>query len=474
VKNLNAKAMKYPYLFFAILLIPVFISARQFPEGSDTMKPFHPDELRNGKYLVDSTYFYFWDEDQNYWDNFERSHITSRDQFGNIKKVVVKGVRPDNQQWYDKQRFDAIYYDSVVLQLWTGELWDAKAETWRMSDSIYNNTGGKPVITWFKEWDESKFRFSRGKKVYYHYGETELLESEMVETFDTISGGWKNDHRIEYTYSEDGLLHQKTTKLWHDDGSFTDSLRITNHYDGAQQPQEVIHELWSENRNWQNSKKTEYTYSPSGKPEQVYEYAWLANQRAWDKRYFWRYSYNEAGQLEEVVQQYWEDYYNDWLFLTRTTHQYNAQGSRTESLQEFYDAFSFYWYNVSRLTNSYDENGNRLVYTFQLWDEDSEQWINYYKDENWWSFFEPSSVFEAIAKKFSIFPNPANDFILINTEALFSPYNLKIFNSFGVPVLDLSLSAQNEKVDISNLPAGTYIIQLETDNQSEMKKLLVF
>lgn len=70
-----------------------------------------------------------------------------------------------------------------------------------------------------------------------------------------------------------------------------------------------------------------------------------------------------------------------------------------------------------------------------------------------------------------LFPNPAADFISIKTDKLIYPIRYTIVNQIGIAVLRGILPAQNEQINISDLPAGLYFLELG-ENYSRAFKLM--
>ena len=74
----------------------------------------------------------------------------------------------------------------------------------------------------------------------------------------------------------------------------------------------------------------------------------------------------------------------------------------------------------------------------------------------------------AANKHFVLFPNPASDFIYIQTNQHF--FEISIYNTLGIKVL----SADNQKsVDISNLPQGIYICNIYSGSKIETQKFVI-
>ena len=75
----------------------------------------------------------------------------------------------------------------------------------------------------------------------------------------------------------------------------------------------------------------------------------------------------------------------------------------------------------------------------------------------------------SLEDSFSIYPNPANDFILIN-----NPNWIKSKTIYSITgQLVKKENNQNEKIDISNLQQGVYLLEIETtENQKVIKKII--
>ena len=71
----------------------------------------------------------------------------------------------------------------------------------------------------------------------------------------------------------------------------------------------------------------------------------------------------------------------------------------------------------------------------------------------------------------SIYPNPANNHIVIEVEGRYNVSSISIVDIAGKTVINLSAS-NNQRVDISNLNAGYYFVNVVTDQGTIAYKLL--
>lgn len=74
---------------------------------------------------------------------------------------------------------------------------------------------------------------------------------------------------------------------------------------------------------------------------------------------------------------------------------------------------------------------------------------------------------------FSLFPNPATDYVEIKSNSIMT--NIVISDLKGRIIFQKDLNTQNEKIDISNLAKGNYMVTIKNkeDNNLTSQKLLV-
>jgi len=72
----------------------------------------------------------------------------------------------------------------------------------------------------------------------------------------------------------------------------------------------------------------------------------------------------------------------------------------------------------------------------------------------------------------SIIPNPANDKITISLTELKDNIQLSIFTNSGEKIIERQLSGTETQLDISALPQGVYIVRLQDEKLTEVRKLV--
>lgn len=76
------------------------------------------------------------------------------------------------------------------------------------------------------------------------------------------------------------------------------------------------------------------------------------------------------------------------------------------------------------------------------------------------------SVSDATKQSFKIYPNPASDFIVIETQE--SVKDVTIFSVSGQKVIN----TQNKKINIQSLQSGVYFVQIKTDTSTTTHKII--
>jgi hypothetical protein len=77
-----------------------------------------------------------------------------------------------------------------------------------------------------------------------------------------------------------------------------------------------------------------------------------------------------------------------------------------------------------------------------------------------------------IAPTWSVYPNPTSD-LLYSDFGLEKPHTLRIYNALGQVFLLETSQDKLGKIDVSFLPAGTYMIELSYDLQQETRLFTV-
>ena len=134
------------------------------------------------------------------------------------------------------------------------------------------------------------------------------------------------------------------------------------------------------------------------------------------------------------------------------------------------DEYSFD-YNQSILLCAYDSTGNIFTNTYK-------GWINYVDSGIYCraDIFIGNNKIELYQPEVSICPNPSRGFFYIKTNQQLGDIEMNIYNMMGQKVRqpsNLFINHAREKIDVSFLKSGVYIINLTNDRVNISRRLIV-
>ena len=77
---------------------------------------------------------------------------------------------------------------------------------------------------------------------------------------------------------------------------------------------------------------------------------------------------------------------------------------------------------------------------------------------------------DVLQKQISIYPNPANDVLMVFNESVFEITCIKVYDTLGKLVLEQNTSYS--QIDISSLSTGLLFVQIDTDKGLVTKKII--
>lgn len=81
----------------------------------------------------------------------------------------------------------------------------------------------------------------------------------------------------------------------------------------------------------------------------------------------------------------------------------------------------------------------------------------------------PTDVDEEDVKNFSLFPNPAADFVNLNIPESYIGQTVSLYDASGRIVLQHSLNTTSDRLDVSSIPVGMYFVRLGQTDEFRQK-----
>lgn len=296
------------------------------------------------------------------------------------------------------------------------------------------------------------------------------------------SGSWVDLTRLTIAYDAAGRIFMESVEK-NQSGSWADYVKRTYGYDGLGRKLSMLQER-SIGGVWANDLRTTYTYI-ANVITVVTEYSDDGNP--WEIGGRFTFTCDQYGNYLELLMESWEN--NQWLNGAKVEYTNDAEGN---ILSEWgYNPFGNGWVSDSRKIYTYDSNGNAITgkteqYSAGAWQPDMATSYIYQKKEYILILNIPVYRYEATyrgfplgmeekrALSFSIYPNPATDFVTIdglknNNE---TPV-VCLTDNLGKQVRTLTPDQDQIQIDISGLESGLYLLSVSTTEGCATKKLII-
>lgn len=125
------------------------------------------------------------------------------------------------------------------------------------------------------------------------------------------------------------------------------------------------------------------------------------------------------------------------------------------------------------LPEDYDENNVKIIGIIQQFNPDSSK-CEVFNSRN--MYLDNSANIDFAESKVALFlvnPNPAQDYLLIETTKPDKNLWLEIRNINGKEILKKEIDKKKENIDVSSLPAGLYYITIRNEHTAKTKKIVI-
>jgi hypothetical protein len=427
---------------------------------------------------------FLWDDDKKTWF---RDFKTEFGYDANGRMILKAGFGWDEDKWIGsyKQEYQFSSSGNIILNAYYA--WDDVNDDWSgatKQESTFDASGNLSEVTDYY-WDTSSRDWVRDFKYTYAHDAYGSLIICHAFTWDSGNEAWVE------------RLREKTETEFDNSGNRT--AAITFWFDG-------------ENHVWIESAKTEYRYNTTGKMTSLYIYEWKNGH--WVENVKYEYEYDEHGNRTLSIQLNWEQHYQRWVGA-KYIYQYDGDGNMTLNMGFSWDDVNETWVESVKHEYEFDPGRNETIFTFYYWDKVNELWISsvrslirrhengkitlliayewdngneawnektrgeyvydsyenphvviltthfgnqvqVVKDYYYWSDPSKSGVEKITAPKIFIYPNPALNELYVADAGINS--RITIYDLSGKQVLTLIANSETERIDVSHLKPGIYII----------------
>jgi hypothetical protein len=374
---------------------------------------------------------------------------------------------------------------SYIMEVKQDSTWG----NWERHTNTYDAYGN--VVSYlFEQWNSSTW-ILRWRTVCTY----DLNKNMLSSTLQDWSGSWVNRYRWSFMYDNSGNRLTDLTEEWWDN-TWNPTYLYTFTYDGNGNNLTVLYQKFQDGY-WVNSGRTSKTYDGSGHGLSGYTENWqiilFPALGVWlpADRETLSYDVNE-NLIIDLVEEYQG---NNWLNSSRETYTYDIDGNVLTDLNEEADYGQLR--DNNRYTYTYNSDGNSVTGKSEYklgssWVPGNESWtyaLAVYSQKDI-AFYIDSYYYRYVAKfvpfymgvseenpennSLKIFPNPAGNYVSIDvgrdnhSEIIFNLYTIT-----GQLVETGVVNGKEQKIDISKLDNGVYVLSVQSYDYTANKKLVI-
>lgn len=355
----------------------------------------------------------------NNWENLDKNIYLYND--ADLQTVFIHQDWVGSS-WVNDKKTSSVYNDydlkiSEIDEEWDGAAWFNKEKTL----SIYD--AGNNIIEQEK-YDFIELNWVEANKSTYDYDSQNLLLVNNTYVWNVTE--WENSSKYEYTYINESYLKTEIISSW--DGTvWIENRKNENLYDIHFNLISDKKSIFSDSE-WINEKKIEREFDINNNKTNESNYIWNITNSEWDMEDSYQLEFNT-------------DYLKSQLALPFIVN------------------------------NMFSETYNKLTNTsFEIFSSDSEfdfetiENILYYSDT-------PTSVQEITEGAFSVYPNPASDYIMIETNDL-KEAKIELMDVNGRLLKSQKLD-NNTRIDTKMLSNGIYLYKIKHTEGVQSGKIMI-
>ncbi len=387
---------------------------------------YNEDKLLEEHIIHNYSYF---DEDYFIPEEFYR-YIYNYDIYGNTIENIYQRKWKEDENWKNKGKFIFEYNQNKSFKSKIHLVWNKDLGDW---EKVYLD------------------------KYYY---ENNLIVEDSIWYWNSENTGWDKEYVTLYKY-KNSLITSKISKHFEQD-SFIVHSKLIYEYDNLDS---LIH------------KQLQYWDMKNNKWLDEYEYIKEFNDAGMQTLYIYlkkgkkvRKWINEFDQNQRLIKNtsFGGNDNNEWVNAWQYEILYNEDNTKITVLSRLWDVIGGKWGDSSKKTRYYDDYGNLIRYIFER--NESNHWEKRQEIVYFWSKFNTNGLVNSNDNNIILFPNPATDHISFLNQDAGEKLKIYIYSMQG-ELLESKETDSDEKMDVSNLETGIYLLKIE--NKNKILKLII-
>lgn len=340
---------------------------------------------------------------------------------------------------------------------------------------VFSYNSNKQLLTAdISSWSSINNRWVKHSKEQYTYDSQNKLITQLITSWNVPQNKYDSSEKTEYTYDSNGNLLSQTLLIWDKTKSVWEhNTRMTYTYMPNNNRATYLEEKW-DNGSWLSVRNETYGYDANNNNDSIDYKTWNTVTNSWDNNALFFGMYNANNDIIEFGYKSWNKMTSQYDPAYKYINGYDANHNNIYDTLYFWNyntkqyyvyERNFYTYNsFNQLTSDYNERYDTTSKTWGLVDVSSHYNNYYYETYN-------TGIPEANKLQIAIFPNPAKDIVTIQSPEY--PIAVKVMNLQGQVVQTATGNKPVIQMPLHGLPAGNYIISIQTRGKSASKLITV-
>jgi len=384
---------------------------------------------------------------------------------------LLRGTRKDNADLSIWNHTDSVQYTYDRQNIIEEATLVYKDGEWSIDRTVIKEYDSEDKLLVLIEQKKEADVLINTVKINYEYNSDNSILNFHRQSWDVDIEDWVNSIQLNFEYNIDGLRTSQTAQRW-TDGQWVNSSQFSYEYPADDVIITVFQSWNSTNMAWQEIRRSKNTttYDNNDNIIGILTEKWI--NEMWQNDYEKTFEFNTDNQLTLRFEQEWDSQENEWRNYLREITTFNSSATFTQktSIIEFWVETG--WRKYRKTTSDLTEEGSISFTLRESWDE---VWTPFDRTFYYYDLFTDVTELEVNPFNLSISPNPGNGLVNINFTELNTESAIKLFNTQGQLIYSkvINNSSNNLKLDLSHLPRGSYILQLNTDRQASTQKMLI-
>jgi hypothetical protein len=356
----------------------------------------------------------------------------------------------DKDVFYYNEEGQNTRYD-YYTQDTSGVLKDSILETYTYANGLLDE-----IIDYIPSIDDEDV-FTEYTKMKYTYTNIGAISTAVISEWDEMSETWDVAYKTDFVYNSFNMVSTTVDSFLEGDEEY--NYGKTEWYYN-QDLQLLKNEYYSDiemDGIMVMNFMIEYAYENGVLKSETSSELNNDGKMQYSDRY--NFSYNDDGVMISELDEIYDAESDEWIIdeKTETTYRSDLQFENTIFPVFFFGNYTSVEYSLG----VFDE-----VYSYD-YDED---WYLYYTENYYYSELGTGVTEQASNKTWSVYPNPANDQLYVNSNEVLDA-NCILFDASGRVILDQKVIA-GQTIDLSLVKAGCYILQI-SNNTNHLQTIKV-